>query len=341
MADVVRRPDEGSEALEEKEFFPAGAAAASGAFAAGIDGTSGDPEHVEGGEAKSSGSMLRLTVMTFLENKVALAGMIILLFLVLFCFVGPHIYITNQVSLNPAINNYGPSGSHILGTDGEGFDVLGRLMVAGQSSIEIGLAAGLCAAIFGTLYGAVSAVAGGLVDAVMMRIVDALYSLPALFLLILLAAIFSPNLPLMIFVLAFISWLAGPPGARRGAQPAHAGVRPGGEGCRRHPEPDRAAPYRPQRHWHDHGEHFVPYRRLDPRARSTQLPRSRPPGHDTHMGWDALQRDPGHLRRVLVAAVPRRHRDRVDGRGLQLLGRRLARHPRRPATAALRALLPT
>jgi peptide/nickel transport system permease protein len=73
----------------------------------------------------------------------------------------------------------------------------------------------LCAAIFGTLYGAVSAVAGGLVDAVMMRLVDALYSLPALFLLILLAAIFSPNLPLMILVLAFISWL-GPARLVRG-----------------------------------------------------------------------------------------------------------------------------
>jgi peptide/nickel transport system permease protein len=215
MADVVRRPEEGSEGLEEKEFFPAGAPAASGAFSGGIDGASGNPDQFEGGATKSSGSMLRLTVVTFFENKVALAGMIILLFLVLLCFVGPHIYITDQLSLNPAINNYGPSGGHLLGTDGEGFDVLGRLMVAGQSSIEIGLAAGLCAAIFGTLYGAVSAVAGGLVDAVMMRLVDALYSLPALFLLILLAAIFSPNLPLMILVLAFISWL-GPARLVRG-----------------------------------------------------------------------------------------------------------------------------
>lgn len=206
MADIVRRPEEGAEGLEEHELFPAGAAAASGAFNAVPGDKNGPHDLIEGGEAKASGSMLRLTLITFIENKVALAGMIILVLLVLFCFVGPHIYITDQVTLNPAINNYGPTGSHLLGTDGEGFDVLGRLMVAGQSSIEIGLAAGLCAAIFGTLYGAVSAVAGGLVDAVMMRIVDALYSLPALFLLILLAAMFSPNLPLMIVVLAFISW---------------------------------------------------------------------------------------------------------------------------------------
>ena len=68
--------------------------------------------------------------------------MAILILLVLFCFVGPHIYVTNQKTVNPAFSNYPPSPAHPLGTDGEGFDVLGRLMVAGQSSIEIGLAAG-------------------------------------------------------------------------------------------------------------------------------------------------------------------------------------------------------
>lgn len=178
-------------------------------------GPGGAAERYEGGEARSSGSVLRLTLATFIENKLAVAGLAILVLLVLFCFVGPHIYVTDQKTLNPAFSNYGPSGEHLLGTDGEGFDVLGRLMVAGQSSIEIGMAAGVAAAVFGTLYGAVSAVAGGLVDAVLMRLVDALYSLPTLFLLILLSTIFSPNLPLMIAVLSFIAWL-GPARLVRG-----------------------------------------------------------------------------------------------------------------------------
>ncbi len=169
----------------------------------------------EAGEARSHGSVLRLSLQTFVENKLAIAGLAILVLLVLFCFVGPHLYVTNQKSLNPAISNYPPSSAHPLGTDGEGFDVLGRLMVAGQSSLEIGMAAGVAAAIWGTLYGAVSAVAGGVIDAVMMRIVDTLYSLPTLFLLILLSAIFAPNLPLMIIVLTFVAWL-GPARLVRG-----------------------------------------------------------------------------------------------------------------------------
>ena len=213
MADVIRPPEEGVEALEPKEFYPLGAAAAE------LGGVAADgefSEHFDGGEAQATtGSPLRLTMATFIENKVAIAGLVILVLLILFCFVGPHIYVTNQKTVNPAYSNYPPSSAHPLGTDAEGFDVLGRLMVAGQSSVEIGLAAGLVAAIFGTLYGAVSAVAGGGVDSVMMRIVDALYSLPALFLLILLSAIFSPNLPLMILVLSFIAWL-GPARLVRG-----------------------------------------------------------------------------------------------------------------------------
>ncbi len=214
MADVVRRPEEGAEELDKEALFPAAPAVASRALAPGAEPVS--PQGLlEGGEARPTGSMLRLTVVSFLENKLAVAGLGILVLLVLFCFVGPHIYITNQKTVNPVINNLGPTGSHLLGTDGEGFDVLGRLMVAGQSSIEIGLAAGLLAAVFGTLYGAVSAVAGGFIDAIMMRIVDALFSVPALFLLILLAAIFSPNLPLMIVVISFISWL-GPARLVRG-----------------------------------------------------------------------------------------------------------------------------
>ena len=186
-----------------------------GILAGPVAATPMSAEVIEGGEARPTGSVFRLTLLTFVENKLAIAGIAILLLLVLFCFVGPHIYITDQHTLNPAFNNEAPTGAHLLGTDAEGFDVLGRLMVAGQSAIEIGLAAGLCATIFGSLYGAVSAVAGGVIDAVLMRIVDALYSLPTLFVLILLSAIFSPNLPLMILVLAFISWL-GPARLVRG-----------------------------------------------------------------------------------------------------------------------------
>jgi peptide/nickel transport system permease protein len=204
--DEVAAPEEGVAALESAELYPAGAIGATGPF--GLAGAEPLSQGPEGGEGRSTGSVLRLTVATFVENKLAIAGIAIFVLLVLFSFVGPHLYLTDQHTVNPVDSNYGPSGGHLLGTDAEGFDILGRLMVAGQSSIEIGLAAGFVSAIFGTLYGAVSAVAGGVVDVVMMRLVDALYSLPTLFLLIVLSTIFRPSLPLMIGVIAFVAWLA-------------------------------------------------------------------------------------------------------------------------------------
>jgi hypothetical protein len=95
------------------------------------------------------------------------------IFILLFCFVGPHFYHTNQVNTEPAIDTLCPPGQHPLGTDENGYDELGRLMVGGQISLEVGLAAAVIASVFGTLYGAISGYFGGFIDALMMRIVDA------------------------------------------------------------------------------------------------------------------------------------------------------------------------
>ncbi|MBA8931782.1 peptide/nickel transport system permease protein [Kutzneria viridogrisea] len=66
-------------------------------------------------------------------------------------------------------------------------------MVGGRSSLEVGVAAGLLATLVGTAYGAVSGYFGGWVDAVMMRVTDAVLAIPALFLLIVVAAMVDPQ----------------------------------------------------------------------------------------------------------------------------------------------------
>jgi peptide/nickel transport system permease protein len=125
---------------------------------------------------------------------------------VLFCFVGPVIYHTNQVNTDLANYMCHPSGSHLLGCNDLGYDELGRLMVGGQTSLEVGLAAAIASVIFGTLYGAISGFAGGIVDAIMMRIVDAGLSLPSLMVIIILSVIFHPTPTIMIFVIAVFYW---------------------------------------------------------------------------------------------------------------------------------------
>jgi peptide/nickel transport system permease protein len=150
--------------------------------------------------------MFRRAWEVFAENKLALAGVAFVVFILLFCFVGPHLYVTNQVDTNLINTLCPPSGSNLLGCDELGYDQLGRLMVGGQTSLEVGLAAALVSVLFGTLYGAISGFAGGFVDSLMMRVVDAGLSLPSLMVIIILSVIFHPTPTVIIFIIAVFYW---------------------------------------------------------------------------------------------------------------------------------------
>jgi peptide/nickel transport system permease protein len=142
----------------------------------------------------------------FAENRLAIAGLAFIAFILLFCFVGPHIYVTNQTNTDLSTYLCTPSGSHLLGCDDLGYDELGRLMVGGQTSLEVGLAAAVVSVLVGTLYGAISGFAGGFVDALMMRVVDAGLSLPSLMIIIILSVIFHPTPTVIIFIIAVFYW---------------------------------------------------------------------------------------------------------------------------------------
>ncbi|MFD6055524.1 ABC transporter permease [Agromyces sp. NPDC060279] len=153
-------------------------------------------------------SPFRRGLRRFLQNKLALFGVVTIVLFLLFCFLGPILHPTDQVHTDLKSTMLPPgSPGHPLGTDDVGYDVLGRLMIGGQVSILIGLAAGILATVIGTLWGAIAGYVGGTVDAVMMRIVDAGIAIPATFLLLILSAIMRPSVPLMIVVIGLVSWL--------------------------------------------------------------------------------------------------------------------------------------
>ena len=145
----------------------------------------------EGGEVGAVQSGWRLALREFASNRLAVIGLAILVFFVLFSFVGPLIYKTNQIDTNLTLSNLPPSGAHLLGTDTQGFDELGRIMKGGQASLEIGFFAAFVAIVIGTLFGAVSGLIGGFVDSTMMRVVDIFLSVPFLFVVLILAVKFG------------------------------------------------------------------------------------------------------------------------------------------------------
>jgi peptide/nickel transport system permease protein len=145
-------------------------------------------------------------------NKLALVGLAIVVFMLLLCFVGPLVYHTNQANAQLALTsnvptNSPPSAAHLLGTDASSYDELGRIMYAGQSDLEVALAAAVLATFVGVVWGAVAGFAGGVIDTVMMRIVDTVLAVPALLLLIVISDLYKPSKPFLILLIGLVAWL--------------------------------------------------------------------------------------------------------------------------------------
>jgi peptide/nickel transport system permease protein len=142
-------------------------------------------------------------------NRLVLVGVAMLVLITLFCFVGPLLYSTDQVHVDfQAVNLKPGTAGHPLGTDQSGYDVLGRLMAGGQTSLIVCVSAAVLAAGLGSLVGAIAGFAGGLVDTVSMRVADAFLAIPQLFVVIVVATMVDPSRLSLIILIAGLSWFS-------------------------------------------------------------------------------------------------------------------------------------
>ena len=95
----------------------------------------------------------------------------------------------------------------LFGTDTNGRDLMARVMLGGQISIAVGLLASLVSLGIGVVYGAISGYMGGRIDNVMMRFVEILYSLPFVFLVVVLVVFFGRSFILIFLVIGAVEWL--------------------------------------------------------------------------------------------------------------------------------------
>ncbi len=142
----------------------------------------------------------------FWRNPLAIAGVVILAFLILFSWVGPLVYHASAYATSLSNIVQGPTAGHVLGTDALGRDNLARLMLGGQMSLIVGFAAAVVGVFIGVVYGLVAAQFGGWTGTILMRIVDITLAIPAIYVLLLLDAVLKPNVYVMIFIIAITSW---------------------------------------------------------------------------------------------------------------------------------------
>lgn len=163
---------------------------------------------VEGADLLESkiDSPWRIVVARFLRHRLAVVSLVVLLAVILVSLAAPLLapYDPNRIVLSE--KNTPPSATHILGTDYNGRDLLSRILYAGRVSLSIAFSVVLASGLVGTVIGVVSGFFGGWVDALLMRIVDFMLTLPTLPILLVLITIFSPSIPLLVIVLIVFGW---------------------------------------------------------------------------------------------------------------------------------------
>ncbi|MBE5057190.1 ABC transporter permease [Pseudoflavonifractor sp. DSM 107456] len=146
--------------------------------------------------AKKKRSMAAEVWMRLCRNKMAMIGLAILLVLV-FCAIFANQladYETLVIKQDMSIRLQGPSAEHWLGTDEYGRDILARLIHGSRISLVVGLVSVSISLVVGGLCGALAGYYGGIIDNVIMRVMDVLLAVPSILLSITIVAAFGTNL---------------------------------------------------------------------------------------------------------------------------------------------------
>jgi peptide/nickel transport system permease protein len=142
----------------------------------------------------------------FTRNKIAVAGLCILVFLVLISAAAPLLTTKNPETINLMNKETAPSAEHLLGTDSLGRDIYARLLYGGRVSMLVGIVATAIQLCIGVTLGSIAGYTGGKIDSLIMRLTDIVLSFPFLPLAMVGAAILGSGAINTMLVIGFLSW---------------------------------------------------------------------------------------------------------------------------------------
>lgn len=157
--------------------------------------------------AYESSTYLQDAWKRFKQNKLALIGLVFLLIMLVLSIVVPMISPYTYDGQDMTLQHAGASMEHLLGTDKFGRDMLVRIMYGGRISLAVGFAVAVISLFVGVVYGAISGYCGGKVDMVMMRIVDAMYSIPDMLYVIMVVVAMGANFLSIMIGVCLTFWM--------------------------------------------------------------------------------------------------------------------------------------
>lgn len=142
-----------------------------------------------------------------LHNKLAVAGLTVVTLLFAVSLLAPVIapYDPNAIDLKNILMP--PGSSHLLGTDQLGRDILSRMIWGARISLKVGFVAVGIATLIGTSLGTISGYYGGIIDTLIMRVVDLMLCFPSFFLILTVIAVLEPSIWNIMAVIGFTSWM--------------------------------------------------------------------------------------------------------------------------------------
>ena len=176
--------------------------ASPGSAASPLDGRLTAPAEVEGGpsvapargvpslQLRKQRSLWGNAWRQFRRHKLAMAGLVVFVFMVVVTFVGTEFYPWAIDEIDFSLAGGSLSWAHPFGTDSLGQDVLARILWGGRISLAVGLVAATVAILVGTTVGAVAGFFGGFADSALMRVTDLFISLPQVPLLLVISFLY-------------------------------------------------------------------------------------------------------------------------------------------------------
>lgn len=154
----------------------------------------------------------KLVRRKFRKNKVAMAGLIILILMVVAVALAPYLTSYDPYEMDFTKINQKPSKEHILGTDELGRDYLARILYGGRVSMKVGLFAVIIQVIIGSLVGGLAGYYGGWIDNLLMRLVEIVMSFPFMPLAITISAVVGVRVKpehkmyIVMMIIGLLSW---------------------------------------------------------------------------------------------------------------------------------------
>ncbi len=158
----------------------------------------------ESGLAKKSNMNRQLRKI--LNNKLAVAGMIVFSIIILSAVFAPLICKYDPLMINLKEVLKAPSADHILGTDRVGRDIFSRIVFGGRVSILVGLGSALGAALVGVSIGCYAGYKGGAIDGIFLRLSEIFMAFPQIILVLLLVSILGQSLMNLIVIFVITGW---------------------------------------------------------------------------------------------------------------------------------------